>query len=284
MHIRTTRFAFCLFAYGCLLLTAISRVAQQSSVAVKKPDESTQGLTLTPSCTVEFSTDSGTWMSVDLSPKGDTVLFDLVGHIYKLPIQGGTATQITAGLSFDNQPRFSPDGKWIVYVSDRSEANNIWIANTDGTGARALTNDENTGFVSPAWTPDGRFIVVSRKKPEYYDSGYELWMYDVNGGASVQVTKSKAGANSAPDTWYNTLGTAASPMENTSTTRLSQDISQMTSSLHRGRLRGATAGQAITTSSLQAREARYARFFRRTEQRWSTARDAMERRRCACES
>ena len=149
-------------------------------------------------------------MSVDLSPDETVILFDLVGHIYKLPAQGGEATQITSGLSFDSQPRFSPDGKQIVYVSDRTGANNIWIANADGSGARALTDDENTGFVSPAWTPDGRFILVSRKKPEFYDSAYELWMYDIDGGAGVQVTKSKASDDSPPDTWRSALGVAAS--------------------------------------------------------------------------
>jgi imidazolonepropionase-like amidohydrolase/Tol biopolymer transport system component len=211
MSIRKTCCAFTVFVFHCLLFAAGAHGAQHDAVTAKKPDDSSQGLTLKPSRRVEFSTDSGTWMSVDLSPDGAAILFDLVGHIYKLPAQGGEATQITSGLSFDSQPRFSPDGKQIVYISDRTGANNIWIANADGSGARALTDDENTGFVSPAWTPDGRFIVVSRKQPEFYDSTYELWMYDIKGGAGVQVTKSKASDDSPPDTWRSALGVVASP-------------------------------------------------------------------------
>jgi Tol biopolymer transport system component len=211
MTIKKTSFAFTVFASHCFLFAAGAHGAQHEVDASKKPDESSQGLTLKPSRRVEFSTDSGTWMSVDISPDGTAILFDLVGHIYKLPAQGGEATQITSGPSFDSQPRYSPDGKQIVYVSDRTGANNIWIAKADGSGSRALTDDENTGFVSPAWTPDGRFILVSRKRPALYDSGYELWMYDINGGTGVQVIKSKPSDDSPPDTWRNALGVVASP-------------------------------------------------------------------------
>lgn len=105
-------------------------------------------------------------MSLDVAPDGNTLVFDLVGHLYTLPIQGGEAKQITSGLSYDSQPRFSPDGKHIVYVSDRSGATNLWIANADGSSPHALTNDENTGFVSPTWTADGRFIVSFRRSCE----------------------------------------------------------------------------------------------------------------------
>jgi Tol biopolymer transport system component len=150
-------------------------------------------------------------MSLDVSPDGKTILFDLVGHIYKLPIEGGEATAITSGLPFDRQPRFSPDGGKIVYVSDRSGADNLWLANPDGSGARPLTADENTQFTSPSWTPDGRYILVSRKKPQFYDASFELWMYDTSGGSGVRIIKSKARDDAPPSTWRNALGPVASP-------------------------------------------------------------------------
>jgi Tol biopolymer transport system component/imidazolonepropionase-like amidohydrolase len=150
-------------------------------------------------------------MSVDVSPDGQVLVFDLVGHIYTLPIEGGTAKAITGGLEFDSQPRFSPDGKHIVFVSDHNGANNLWISGTDGSNARRLTSDLHTMFVSPEWTPDGSYIVVSQKKPEFYKSAFELWQYDTHGGSGVQITKSNAGDSTPPEKWHNALGAACAP-------------------------------------------------------------------------
>src|SRR5882757_8035800 len=126
------------------------------------------GLPLKPTRTVEFSTDEGTWMSVDVSPDGNTLVFDLVGHLYTLPIEGGPAKGITTGLSFDSQPRYSPDGKHIVFVSDRSGDDNLWIVNADGSAPRPLSFEDHAMFTSPEWSADGEYVLVSRKKPHFY--------------------------------------------------------------------------------------------------------------------
>jgi len=72
-----------------------------------------------------FTATEGTWMSVDVSPDGQTIIFDLLGDLYTLPITGGKATRITEGMAFDAQPRFSPDGESVVFVSDRSGGDNV---------------------------------------------------------------------------------------------------------------------------------------------------------------
>lgn len=59
---------------------------------------------------VEFTTSEGTWMSLDVSPDGKTIVFDMLGDIYSMPISGGTATCLRSGLAWEVQPRFSPDG------------------------------------------------------------------------------------------------------------------------------------------------------------------------------
>ena len=90
------------------------------------------GLPLTPTKALKFTTDEGTWLSLDLSPDGRTIVFELLGDIYTMPIDGGKATRLTSGQPFDAQPHYSPDGKSIVFVSDRSQSDNLWIMNADG--------------------------------------------------------------------------------------------------------------------------------------------------------
>src|SRR5687767_9647289 len=70
-------------------------------------------LPLKPTRRISFNTNEGTWMSVDISPDGQTILFDLMGDIYTIPATGGNATVVTSGLAFDTHPRYSPDGKKI---------------------------------------------------------------------------------------------------------------------------------------------------------------------------
>ena len=191
---------------------AQAAIAKDTSEADKsEKGEKEPRLSLVPTRKLEYTATEGTWISLDISPDGKTLVFDLVGHLYEIPITGGEAKAITSGLSFDSMPRFSPDGKMIAYISDRSGADNIWVANADGTGARPLTGDENTTFTSPSWTPDSAYVLVSQKKPAYYDSAFELWMYDLKGGAGVRVSKSKSSEDASPESWHNALGAVASP-------------------------------------------------------------------------
>ncbi len=75
----------------------------------------------------------GTWMNVDVSPDGKTILFDLLGDLYTLPIKGGEATSITHSIAWEMQGKFSPDGKKIAFTSDQGGGDNIWIMDIDGT-------------------------------------------------------------------------------------------------------------------------------------------------------
>jgi Tol biopolymer transport system component/imidazolonepropionase-like amidohydrolase len=153
----------------------------------KPPDK----LPLAAAETIEFTTDEVTWMSVDVSPDGRTVLFDLVGDLYTMPIAGGEARQIIGDLSFESQPTYSPDGKTIAFLSDRSGIENLWIADADGSNPRAVSKDGRTNerpqlMVSPAWTPDGQFIIVSKSRAPDPGTGW-LYMYHRDGGAGIRV-------------------------------------------------------------------------------------------------
>ena len=80
-----------------------------------------------PTHTLDFTATEGTWMSVDVAPDGRTIVFDLLGHLYEMPIGGGEATPLTHGRSFNHLPRYSPDGRSILFTSDRSGKEELWL-------------------------------------------------------------------------------------------------------------------------------------------------------------
>ncbi|MGH7551583.1 MAG: TolB family protein, partial [Longimicrobiales bacterium] len=117
-------------------------------------------LSLEASRTAEFAATKGTWISVDVSPDGQSIVFDLLGDLYTLPIGGGKATRITSGLAYDAQPRYSPDGKKIVFVSDKSGGDNVWTMSLDMKDTTQVSQGNTSLYVSPDWSPDGKYIIV----------------------------------------------------------------------------------------------------------------------------
>ncbi len=97
-----------------LTATLLAAVVPCLSLAAQRADT----LPLKPTRTVDFTTSEGTWISLDVSPDGQTLVFELLGDLYTLPLSGGEAKRITSGPAFDSQPRYSPDGKKIVFLSD----------------------------------------------------------------------------------------------------------------------------------------------------------------------
>lgn len=144
-------------------------------------------LPLKPNRTVNLKTSEGTWTSVDISPDGKTLLFDLMGDLYTVPISGGQATAVTSGIAFDARPRFSPDGKRILFISDRSGSDNLWYIDTEKKDTVQLTKESNQDFPGAAWTPDGEYIVYSkgRRVPQ-------LYMIHKNGGGGIQLVDAPA--------------------------------------------------------------------------------------------
>jgi imidazolonepropionase-like amidohydrolase/Tol biopolymer transport system component len=144
-----------------------------------------------PTTTVEFDTDEGTWMSCDVSRDGQTIVFDLLGDIYRMPIAGGPAELLSGGASWEAQPRFSPDGKLIAFTSDRDGGDNIWVMDADGKNRRQVTKETQRLPNTPVWTPDGQYILARKHFVDTRSLGAgEIWMYHINGGGKgVQLTE-----------------------------------------------------------------------------------------------
>jgi Tol biopolymer transport system component len=177
--------------------------------AAKGSGTEQKGLPLKPDQTIEFTTDQGTWVSLDVAPDGKTILFELLGDLYTISIAGGEAKAVTTGPGFDSQPRYSPDGKMIAFVSDREGAENLWVASADGNAARALSKDNQSLFASPWWGPEGDYVLVSRQVQLPWGA-FELWMYHLRGGAGLQVTKGKPSPGPSRDDYTHVIGAVAS--------------------------------------------------------------------------
>jgi imidazolonepropionase-like amidohydrolase/Tol biopolymer transport system component len=143
-----------------------------------------------PSTEVPIDVTEGTWMNLDVSPRGDELVFDLLGDIYTLPITGGEAKPLTRGVAWDMQPRYSPDGKFIAFTSDRGGGDNLWVMRRDGADPQPVTQEKFRLLNAPAWAPDGQYLIGRKHFTSRRSIGAgEIWLYHRSGGEGVQLTE-----------------------------------------------------------------------------------------------
>jgi Tol biopolymer transport system component len=186
---------------AAFLLGSVSVVAQ---VAVQGGGEHGD-LPLEPGRTIAIDLTEGSWMSVDVSPDGETLVFDYLGDLFTLPIEGGTATQLTSGMAVDAQPRFSPDGSAVVFTSDRDGGQNIWSISLDRTDTTQISHGEANRAEAPEWSPDGSYIVATFGSGTFrYGGNPNLRLWHVDGGSGVELLddeglRKPVGAAFSPD-------------------------------------------------------------------------------------
>jgi Tol biopolymer transport system component/imidazolonepropionase-like amidohydrolase len=199
------------------LAFGVPQIQDKSKTEEKKPEDKPEaktekkdeGLPLKTTRKISFTTDEGTWVSLDPSPDGKQIVFDLLGDLYLISTAGGEAKRMTDGPAWDFQPRFSPDGKQIAFISDRSGSDNLWIINVDGTGAKKVSDESDDLLGSPAWSPDGNYIITRKYGPYPGNTDYlrmtSLWLFHKNGGKGIELVKGKgetaisSGAVFSPD-------------------------------------------------------------------------------------
>lgn len=168
-----------------LLLLSILNVEISHAQADSSKNENKKGLPLEAARSIPFTSTEATWLSLDVSPDGSQIVFDFLGDLYRMPIAGGKAEALTSDLAFEGQARFSPDGKFIVYTSDRSGGENIWTMDLGSKEEKQLTKGNADRYQSPEWTPDGEYIIAS--KAGMRSGSLTLWMYHKDGGGGTKL-------------------------------------------------------------------------------------------------
>lgn len=137
---------------------------------------------------ITIDTTTSTWSFIDVSPDGQTIIFDMLGDIYQLPIDGGQAVPLTDGIEWNFQPTYSPDGAKIAFISDRDGYDNLWVMDANGDNPVQITKESQHNIHNPAWSPDGQWLAarkgtVSRRS---IPAG-EIWLYNINGGNGIEL-------------------------------------------------------------------------------------------------
>jgi tricorn protease len=124
--------------------------------------------------------------SVDISPDGKRAVFSARGDVYTVPAKDGATRNLTQTPGIrEDQVAWSPDGKWVAYVSDRTGEEEIYLAPQDGMGKEVrVTSDGSMHRLQPVWSPDG-------KKLLYADKSLRLFYIDIEEKKPVQIDQGK---------------------------------------------------------------------------------------------
>ena len=118
-----------------------------------------------------------------ISPTGVRGVFEARGDIFTLPVEHGSMRNLTSSPGIHElNPAWSPDGKWVAYLSDRSGEFEIYLRPQKGGDEVRVTTDGGVYRYGPVWSPDS-------KKLLYWDKTYRLWYVDIDQKQPVEIDR-----------------------------------------------------------------------------------------------
>jgi len=131
----------------------------------------------------------GTDTFVTVSPDHKTLIADLQGLLYTLPIGGGTAKQITTPYQEASHPDWSAKGDLVAIQSYSGGTFHIWTMHPDGSSLKQITNGHGDDR-EPRISPDGATIVFASDRA--FKGNYDIWTVNIATGALKQITSAEA--------------------------------------------------------------------------------------------
>lgn len=177
----------------CLLGLSVAAHAGDKTESTEEKEEKKEWDVLNPPFdlqSIKINTQETTWSSLDVTPDGENIIFDMLGDIYIVDIDGGKAKPLTQDLAWNIHPQVSPDGKTIAFSSDRGGISNVWTMDLEGEIGKQISTEKGNLMHSPKWSPDGEYIVATKgiMSRRSIPAG-EIWLYHRDGGAGLAVKK-----------------------------------------------------------------------------------------------
>ena len=121
----------------------------------------------------------GSWISLDISPDGEHMVIDLLGHIYQMPVTGGTAVALTEGRSWNMFPRYSPDGTKLLFTSDKSGSEDLWVMDLENNENQNVSKMDIPVFQG-TWSKDGRHVYGTALNMKVRFPAYQFNLFGSN--------------------------------------------------------------------------------------------------------
>ncbi|HEY6352135.1 MAG TPA: S41 family peptidase [Candidatus Angelobacter sp.] len=123
--------------------------------------------------------------SYDLSPSTKRAAISAHGEIFSVATDRGDIERVTQSFSREMDPAWSPDGKWIAFVSDKTGRDEVWMAHEDGNGLKQIS-DADTEKHQIQWAPDSKALI-------YGTSDHKLYRFDLDSGKTATIAAGEAG-------------------------------------------------------------------------------------------